>query len=125
MMKSGLYKGISFAQFGYNKSFKLLDYDLVKENLTKHIFTRRGERVNMTQFGTRIPDILFEPLDDNTLDIIESDIIDVINFDPRIRLLDLKVIPNFEENSVRVTATINYIELNLNDILDLKLDFEK
>ena len=123
-MVTGIYKGFSTYQYDYNKSFTLLDVEVVKRDLLNHIFTRFGERVHMATFGTRIPDLLFEPLDDNTLEIIETDLTTVFNYDPRVELLDLIIKPDFENNSVLVSAKLNYIELNLNDILDIKLEFE-
>jgi len=124
-MKSGLYNGFSSHQYEYNKSFKLLDVDLVKRDLLNHIFTRLGERVCQAQFGTRIPDLLFEPLDEDTLDIVETDLRFVFNYDPRVSIVEVTVTPLYDQNAIIVNAILNYIELNLNNLFDLRLEFER
>ena len=74
MANDTLYRGISFRNFSKNKSIKLYDVELIKKGILNNIFTRRGERVKMFMYGTRIPDIIFEPLDDVSLGIIEEDV---------------------------------------------------
>lgn len=119
-----IYKGFSFFKYGYNKSIILTDIDLVKTDLINHIFTRRGERVKMPRFGTSIPDLLFQPLTNDLLDLIEDDITGVFNYDPRVELQNLQVVPLYEKQTVIVSATIRYIELDTTDRLDLKLEFQ-
>lgn len=123
-MARGLYRGFSSFEYEKNKSFKINDLELVKLDLLNHIFTRRGERVMMPTFGTRIPDLAFEPLDDITLDILRNDLLQVFNFDPRVSILDLVITPNPDESSVSATARLLYIELNLIDDLNLNIVFE-
>jgi len=103
--------------------FGIKDLELVKIDLLNHIFTRRGERVMTPTFGTRIPDIAFEPLDEVTLMIIEEDMRLVFNFDPRVKLVELTVTPNYDENSVVASATLYYVELNMTDRLYLNIVF--
>lgn len=119
-----IYKGFSFFKYGYNKSIILTDIDLVKTDLINHIFTRRGERVKMPNFGTAIPDLLFQPLTNDLLDLIEEDLAAVFNYDPRVELESLQVIPIYDKQTVIASATIRYIELDTTDRLDLKLEFQ-
>jgi phage baseplate assembly protein W len=124
-MAKVLYKGFSSFQFEYNKSFRLMNKEIVKRDLLNHIFTRLGERVEMPTFGTRIPDMLMEPMDSTSLDIIESDVENVITYDPRVQLNgQITVIADFDNHSVRISAPIYYVELNLNDLLDINLQFD-
>lgn len=123
MADNYLYKGFSFKQFQKNKSFILKDVELVKEDLRNHIFTRFGERLKMAKFGTSIPDMPFEPLDVGSLTTIYNDLDVVFGYDPRVELVDLKVIPDFDENIVLAYAELYYVELNINDRLDLKIEF--
>lgn len=120
-----IYKGFSSFQFEYNKSFRLVNKEIVKRDLLNHFFTRLGERVDMPTFGTRIPDMLMEPMDATSLEIIESDTENVINYDPRVELNgQIAVIADFDGHSVQVSAPVYYIELNLNDLLDINLQFD-
>ncbi len=123
MATKNLYKGFSTYQYEYNKSLTILDVECVKRDLLNHIFTRRGERVKMAQFGTSIPDLLFEPLDQITINTVNVDLRAVFDFDPRVELVSLDVVPNYETHSIVATAILNYIELNLQDRFDLNLQF--
>jgi len=122
-MKNNLYKGFSFKKFQKDKSFLMKDVDLVKEDLRNHIFTRYGERVKMANFGTRIPDMPFEQLELENLILIYEELENVFKYDPRVELLSLDIIPDFDNNIVLAYAELNYVELNINDRLDLKIEF--
>lgn len=93
-------------------------------DLLNHMFTRRGERVMMPRFGTRIPDLAFEPMDDITLMVLEEDLRAVVNFDPRVELVNMKIIPSPDENRVVASLDLFYIELDMVDTLDLNITFE-
>jgi phage baseplate assembly protein W len=123
-MKKNLYRGYSSFEYQRNKTFVLTDIELVKMDLLNHIYTRRGERVMMPDFGTSIPDIVFEPLDNRTLEQLRRDLELVFNYDPRVKLLDLKITPNFDSNAVNATARLLYVELDFVDEINLNLQFE-
>lgn len=118
-----LYKGFSSFEFQKNGTFLLTDTELVKLDLLNHIFTRRGERVMMPNFGTSIPDLVFEPITEDLLEQIQDEITTVIEYDPRVSLLDFKIVPYHDENRVIANFTIRYIELNMTETIDLHLEF--
>lgn len=119
-----LYKGFSTFEFQSNGTFKVTDIEAVKLDLLNHIFTRRGDRVMMPTFGTSIPDMVFEPLDLETLDTIRSDLEEVFRFDPRVELLTMDVRPTPDENAITVAAKLRYIELNIVDTMNLNIELE-
>lgn len=123
-MTKGLYRG--FSSYGYQKkhSFVLTDIELVKIDILNYIYTKKGERVMMPNFGTRIPMLAFEPLDQITLDILEEDLRAAINFDPRVKLINLQIIPSYDENYVVANLNVLYIELNIIGNIDLNIQFE-
>lgn len=123
-MARGLYRGFSSYEYQAKKTFSIADVELVKLDLLNHIFTRRGERVMMPTFGTRIPDLVFEPLDPITLAVLEEDLRAVFEFDPRVKLLELQINPEYDSNAVTASARLLYIELNLTDVLDINITFE-
>jgi phage baseplate assembly protein W len=123
-MQKGLYRGYSSYEYESKKTFSITDIELVKLDLLSHIFTRKGERVFMPLFGSRIPDLIFEPLDSITLDIIEEDLRAIFEFDPRVQLLELKIVPSYDTNTVTATARLLYIELNMSGDLDINIVFE-
>ena len=114
-----LYKGFSTANWLANKSLRISDIDTIKEDLKNHIFTRYGERVMQPGFGTRIPDMSFEPNDEETVNIIEEDVLKVINYDPRVSLISLEVMPIPDNNTILILATVNYVELNVQGELNI------
>jgi len=120
-MVTALYRGFSSFEYESTGDFKITDLNLVKLDLLNHIFTRRGERVMMPSFGTSIPDLTFEPLDDELVDELYEELIAVFEYDPRVELLDLNIVPNEDENRVTANAKLFYIELNLVDVLDLNI----
>lgn len=120
-----IYKGFSSYQFEENKQFSQTDLEIVKTDLVAHIFTRKGSRVMMPLFGTIIPDLLFEPLDDITTQIIEDELKAVFAYDPRVELISFDMRVNADAHSVEAVADLFYIELNAEDRLELNLQFEQ
>lgn len=123
-----LYKGFSFKNYQQRKTFRLNDVELVKQDLLNHIFTRPGERVGLSNFGTVIPDLLFEPFDNETISLAVDQVLNVINFDPRVELRDenedFEVNADFETSRLDIRARLRFIELDLTDIFDVNLEFE-
>jgi phage baseplate assembly protein W len=123
-MALGLYRGFSSHEYRTKKVFGISDIELVKLDLLNHIFTRKGERVMMPNFGTRIPDMIFEPLDELTLMIIDEDLNDVIKFDPRVELVSMSVVPDYDNNTVIASVQLYYIEFKVVDGMDINITFE-
>ena len=119
-----IYKGFSFFKYQYDKSIVTTDIQLVKTDLYNHIMTKRGTRVKMPLFGTTIPDMLFEPLTENLLFEMQTQLESVFNYDPRVTLKSLNLYPFYDRNAVYVVATLNYIELNLDGRFDINLQFQ-
>lgn len=118
------YRGFSTASYLSNKqSFRLSDIDVVKRDLLTHIYTRRGERVMMSDFGTTIPDLLFDQLDEQTVSEVRQQLEYVFSYDPRVILLDLNVFAMPQLNGIIASAVLQYVELNMVDRFDLHLEF--
>ena len=124
MAKKDIYRGLSFRNFSKNKSIKLYDIELVKKDILNNIFTRRGERVKMFMYGTRIPDLVFEPLDEVALNVIEEDLRSVVASEPRVSLVDLRIVPLFDRSVVICSLVLYYLELDFTDTLSVNITFE-
>lgn len=122
--REGLYRGYSSFEFEATGSFKINDVELIKLDLLNHIFTRRGERVMMPRFGTIIPDLVFEPLDEETIDVVDSELRGVFDYDPRVELLQMDIAPNYDNNAVTAQCKIRCIELDTTELMDLNIEFE-
>lgn len=119
-----LYKGFSSHEFARNKSFAINDVELVKLDLLNHIFTDRGSRVMMPTYGTQIPTLVFEPLDSEVLTIIEDELREVFDADPRVELVTLDIRAATDDQSVTASAKLDYIELEITDDFELNITFE-
>ena len=125
MPTTGLYKGFSSFEFQATKNFRIQDVEAVKFDLLNHIFTKRGERVMMPLFGTVIPELAFEPLDEDTLETLEDELRFVFDYDPRVELLELEIQPDYNNSAVTAAARLFYVELNLVDDMELNIQFEE
>ena len=120
-----LYRGFSLHEYRSRQTTKLVDVELIKMNLLTHIYTLKGERLAMANFGTRIPELAFEPLTQEVLDIIREDLEMVCNYDPRVELESLDVIPEWETGIVMANMKLRFVELNVVDTLALTIEFEQ
>ena len=119
-MAAPRYRGFSTASFLSNNTFMLTGKELVKRDLVNHIYTIKGERPHMPDFGTRIPLIAFEPLDEQTIQAIREDLTQVFEYDPRVQLLDMVVTALPDNNAISVFIDILYVELNERETLKLE-----
>lgn len=115
------YRGFSTANFLTGaRTLLLTNQDLVKQDLLNHIYTIPGERPHLPNFGTRIPLLAFEPLDQKTLKIVEEDLRTVIDYDPRVRLMDMAVMAMPDNNAIVAYVDLLYVELDVQETLKLE-----
>ena len=75
------------------------DNNAIKQSIVNLLLTNRGERLFNPNIGSDIRTLLFEPMDYGVAAIIKSKIVDTLtDYEPRIRILELYVIPNFDTN---------------------------
>ena len=67
---ANIYKGFSTVN-KIRAPYTLTDAELVKTDLLNELNTRQGERVMRPTFGTRIFDILMNPLDEYVVNEVE------------------------------------------------------
>lgn len=85
-----IFKGYSTVDIRFG-SVVLEDIELAKRDLLNHFYTRKGERLGEPEFGSILPDLVFEPLDEFTTDLAEDDVREIVRLDPRWILNDLDV----------------------------------
>lgn len=117
------YLGFWTGQFMENRPqiFSTSDMETVRRDLLNHIYTIKGERPMMPTFGTRIPLLAFEPLDETTLQIIKDDLKEVIDADPRVELVDMVVAALPDQNAVSAFVELRYLKLNVTDTIRLDI----
>ena len=93
----------------------------IARSIRNIVFTSPGEKFFNPDFGSRISESLFENVDDVSALAIEDEIrSSIINFEPRVNLLDTVVVANPDDNEMNVT--IEY-EINGIDIPPQQLEF--
>jgi phage baseplate assembly protein W len=116
-MTRAIYRGFSTFDWKTRRTFELNNIELVKRDILTHIFTEKGERVMMPNFGTRIPTLAFEPNDEHSRAIVEQDLREVFEYDPRVELINLSVVTIPDNNAMVALADLLYIEFNVRDVL--------
>lgn len=116
------YKGFSTAAYLDTGSLTVQDVQLVKLDILTHIFTRKGSRVKMANYGTKIPDMPFELITDELVSDVYRELETVINFDPRVELIDLAVVPYHDLNTIMASAILRYVEFDVVDVLNIEFN---
>lgn len=124
-MATNIYRGYSSFEFDRIKNFRLSDIEIVKMDLLNHIWTKKGERVMHSNFGTTIPELIFDPLDDFLLNTIQNELLEVINYDPRVELINMSVTPDYENNLVNAAIDLFYVEFMVTDVFDLHIELRE
>lgn len=85
--------------------------------------TAPGERLMRPQFGCRIWDLLFEPINANTLGLMAESVKDAVSqWEPRVELEDVQVEPDPRDHS-RVMINLKYKVRATNDRRNLVYPF--
>lgn len=98
-----------------------INYDLIiiknetaiARSIRNLVYTLIGERFLNPQLGSNVTRALFESLDSITANIIESEIKTTIdNFEPRVKLTSVKVVPDYDTLEFNVTIIYDIIGID-------------
>ena len=82
----------------------------IARSLRNIVFTLPGEKFFNQSFGSRITESLFENIDSITATIIVDEIRESINiYEPRVKLIDVKAFPDYENNGFDVIIIYDII----------------
>lgn len=102
--------------------FRKLDAGAVKQSIKTLLLTNRYEKPFRPNFGANLGGLLFELADEDTGDeIIENITKSVERYEPRAKILDLKVSATPDYNSVSVTIQFRVVNTDVVDVLKVKL----
>ena len=99
-----------------------LNYDLIAlknetaiaRSLRNLVLTAKGERFFNPSLGSGVSRLLFDNIDNFTAREIKSEVEYTINtFEPRVRLIDVVVNPNYDDNEFNVTITYQIVGINV------------
>jgi len=86
----------------------------IARSLRNLVLTTPGERFFNENLGSQVGNLLFENVDDVTGMSVRSEIINVIeNYEPRVNLIKVSVIPNMESYAMDVKMTYQIIGIDI------------
>ena len=92
----------------------LSDTSAIARSIRNIVFTAPGEKFFQPDFGSRISESLFENVDTVSALAIEDEIrSSIINFEPRVNLLDTTVVPNPDDNEMNVTIQYEIVGIDI------------
>ena len=118
-LNTQIFKGFS-TQGREFKDAKLYDVELVKQDLLNHFNIRKGEKLENPDFGTNIWLYVFDPLDEETKNLVIEDVESVINYDPRVTLDQIEV--QESDHGLSVKMTVLYIGYAIGETINLLFD---
>jgi phage baseplate assembly protein W len=114
-----MYKGFSTLSPD-SENFALYDFQLIKQDILNHFYTRQGERLMQPLFGTLIWDLLFEPLTEQLKNLMLQNVQEILNYDPRVRAEQVIITPY--ESGIQLECKLTYVPYNLSQTLQLRFD---
>ena len=88
----------------------LKNANAIARSVRNIVFTLPGEKFFDENFGSRITESLFENIDELTDTVIVDEIRQsIINYEPRVSLLDVKAFPDYDNNSFGINITYEII----------------
>jgi phage baseplate assembly protein W len=112
------YRGFSTLQ--HSKKYSLTDFELARQDLLNYFSIRKGEKLMQPAFGTVIWDMLFEPLTEDTQNVITADITRIVSYDPRLAVGQVAV--QQQDNGFLVQLTLAYVPTNQTATINLAFD---
>lgn len=113
------YKGFSTVNTN-TENYNLYDFELIKQDLFNHFYTRQGERLMQPAFGTIIWDLLFEPLTAEVKNLVLENINQIVNYDPRVKAENVTV--TAYDQGIQVQCTLVFLPYNISQTLQLRFD---
>ena len=97
-----------------NDLIALKNANAIARSVRNIVFTIPGEKFFDETFGTNINKSLFDNIDDLSASLVVDQIRESItNFEPRVRLVDVKAFPDFDNNSFDVVIVYEIIGIDI------------
>lgn len=98
---------VGFSTINRNKTFTLVDYELIKQDLLNAFNIRQGELPGRPSYGTIIWSFLFENQLPETQTAIYNEVQRVVGGDPRLYLENLNMFP--QENGILIELILKTV----------------
>ena len=132
-------KQVTGKEFKKSRSFKDLSINLllnpftkdvsavqndnaIKQSIKNLVLTAPGEKPFQPNIGSRVRQLLFEPLDAFTADTVSDEIINSINqYEPRVQLVNVQATPVFAGNKLNVYVEYRIVGLPIVETIEFVL----
>lgn len=102
---------------------KFINERSVARSIRNILSTNRGERLYQPDIGGDLSNLLFEPMTDGMSTTIYNLIYNTLEqYEPRAKILNMAVIPNYDKNLYNVTITFMIINSQEPFTLNIALD---
>ena len=92
----------------------LKNSNAIARSIRNIFFTSRGDKPFNPFFGSRVSELLFDPMDQITTLAIKTEIEETIkNFEPRVNLKQVQVNPSYDDNEYSVVINYEIIGIDL------------
>jgi len=93
----------------------------IARSIRNIVFTIPGEKIFNENFGSKVSKVLFENVDDISASIIQDEIENsILNYEPRVELIEVKTDPDYDNNEYNVTIIYRVVGV---DVLIQQLEF--
>ena len=86
----------------------LTDKELAKRDLLNRFYTRKGERLGEPEYGSILPELVFDPAIDVIRDAADEDVRSAIRDDPRWELIDHTV--EERDHAITINVRARYLD---------------
>ncbi len=117
--------GMTFPQKKNGKGFIEFTSDiqiLVRASIIQILGTRIGERAIEVEFGSRLHELIFEPIDDITIALARVYTIEAIErWEPRVDLNDVGARINVDQGKVEIFGSYVIVNKNIEDTFQVNI----
>ena len=97
-----------------NDLIGLKNGNAIARSIKNIVFTVPGEKFFNQNFGSDISESLFENMNELTASTIEDQIkLSINNYEPRVELIDVEAIPNYDNNQFDTIITYKIIGIDI------------
>ena len=111
---------IGFNTINQYKKFTLVDFELIKRDLSNAFNIQKGEVPGRPDYGTTIWSFVFENQGTDTTQAMLAEIQRVAGGDPRVSLQDAQIYP--QQNGIRIELFVQAVNSSEAQLLSLFLD---
>ena len=92
----------------------LKNENAIARSVRNIVFTVPGEKFFNPRFGSDVSEVLFENINEITASTIEDQIrLSINNYEPRVELISVEAIPNYDNNQFDTSVTYKIIGIDI------------